>query len=561
MNKRQYALATIHLLLFTILIACAPIRIPTSDVTPTAVVPASAVPTSIPTATPGTGGAAAVSPTAAASPTPLPEGGSIVVGAVSNFGWDVNSAPAFLQSALYNSLLRPNPATGALEPDLAESFQISGDGLTFTFHLRANVRWHNGDLLTADDVATTLNAFASPDFRGTPVTDFGPFVRATAPDSRTVQATFREPYCSALTSIGTLKILPRSIALSSNFPRLLPEQLVGTGPLRLQASSGDQYVFTRNENYYAGAPHIQTWTLKLYPDAAGLRAAFAAGSVDVMSAASQDFGATKKIPGATLWPVNASEMVMLLFNYETPGLDDPRVRQALAYALDRGVLLADIAKQGALVDGSTLPAYWANPGDLPRYPFDVARALQLLAEAGWRPANNGALLKDGKPLAVQLWTEADDPILEPLAFRIREMYAALGIQVEMELDDRPGWITRAFQHRFDLLLLTRPFPLDPDQHWYWQSDQNTIGNGYNFGSYAAPRVDAIGAETARVAGCAASGRGALFAEMNRTLIADAPAVFLFAPQKYLVTRERVLNATPSTFAGDFANLNQWAVKP
>ena len=557
MNKQLF---TAHGLLFTVflLTACAQVYIPTSDLTPTPTATASLLPSPSRSAD---GGDVSPTPTPTATIFPLPEGGSIVIGVVGVMNLDVNAMTPFLQNAIYDSLLRPNPVTGALERGLAESFQVSADALTMTFRLQQGIRWHNGDALTADDVAATLNAFASPDFRGVPVTDFGSFVKATALDDRTVQITFREAYCPALTGIGTLKILPRAIANGLNFPRLKPEQLIGTGPLKVVSRSEDQFVLTRYGNYYLGQPHVESWTLKFFPNTAALRTAFAAKQVDVMATAPGDYAAVKNLPGATLLRATAPEYVTVIFNTDTVTLNDGRVRQALNYALDRNVLLEDLAGQGILVDSSALPTYWANPANPPRYSFDPVKAKQILADAGWRDTGDGVLRKDGRAMSLQLWLEADDPILEPLAFRLREMYAALGIQVELELDDRPGVITHAFQHRFDLLLVARQVALDPDQRWYWQSDQNAKGSGFNFGSYSNPRLDALFKESLRVNACDSSGRATVFGEISRNLVIDPPAVFLFAPLRYLVTRDRVFNPAPSAYAGDFWNLHDWRVRP
>ena len=122
-------------------------------------------------------------------------------------------------------------------------------------------------------------------------------------------------------------------------------------------------------------------------------------------------------------------------------------------------------------------------------------------------------------------------------------------------------ITHAFQHRFDLLLVARQVALDPDQRWYWQSDQNAKGSGFNFGSYSNPRLDALFKESLRVNACDSSGRATVFGEISRNLVIDPPAVFLFAPLRYLVTRDRVFNPAPSAYAGDFWNLHDWRVRP
>ncbi|MDE3089015.1 MAG: hypothetical protein KGJ80_06495 [Chloroflexota bacterium] len=531
-----------------VLAACAPVPIPTSDATPTLPVTPTVLKPTTSTQNP-------------ALPTPtLPAGGSIVVGVVGDMTLQVNAMPAFLQNAVFDSLLTVDPTTGALKPGLADAFQVSDDATTMTFHLRPDVRWHNGDPFTAADVVATIKAFSDPNFRGTPVTDFGTLTRATAIDPQTVQLSFSEGYCAALASIGTLSILPRAVVTSANFPRLTPAQMIGTGPLKFRAGTLDRFTLDRNAEYFRGAPPIEAWTLRVFADSASLREAFAAKQIDVMPAAAGEYAAIKN-SGANIVATDAPAVIEVLYNVDTPTLNDARVRQALNYALDRNALLNDIGGQARLIDTSMLPGYWANNANLPRYSYDPALARQILADAGWRDNGDGVLRKNGKPMQLELWAEADDPILEPLAFRLRETYgAALGIQVVMELDDRSGWVTRAFQHRFDLLLLTRKIPLDPDQHWYWQSDQNVKGSGFNFGSYTNARVDSNSKDALRVAGCDSAARAALYGDINRTLVTEAPTAFLFAPTQYLVARDVVAGPAPSAFAGDFWNINVWRVK-
>ena len=542
-------------LLFTVflLAACAPVPIPT-DATPSATLtkPSSTV-----------ASVAAPTPQATPSATPaLPPGGSIVIGVTGDPSLQVNAMPAFLQNTVFDSLLTVDPTTGALKPGLANSFQVSSDATTMTFHLRPGIRWHNGDALTADDVVATIKAFSDPKFRGTPVTDFGPLASVNAPDKQTVQLTFSQAYCPALTSIGTMSILPRAVVTGENFPQLTPAQMIGTGPVKLSAQDGNAFTLEPNTDYYGGAPGISSWTLKLFSDPTALQAAFAANQIDVMPAAPGQYSAIQNTSGANIFSSNAPEVVALLFNVDTTTLNDGRIRQALNYALDRNVLLAerDMAGQGQLIDGSALPGFWANSGGVPRYPYDPARAKQILADAGWTSSGDGILRKNGKPMQIELWTEADNPILEPLAFRIREMYAALGIDVVLQLDDRPGWVTRAFAHRFDLLLLSRKIPLDPDQRWYWQSDQNAPGSGFNFGSYANARIDASFKSMASAGSCDPAARAALFTDINRTLVTEASAAFLFTPKQYLVARDRVVGPAPSPFAGNFWNIGAWRVK-
>lgn len=535
-------------------------RIPTSDETPTRAV----------TLTPTLHASSAAPPFARApasantpAPTPTlddaPLGGTLTVGVIGRLDADVNALPEIVQSALFDSLLRVDPQNGALQPALAEAYHVSEDARTFTFRLRANIRFHNGDALTADDVVATLTAFSAPTFRGTPLTDFGALTRAAALDAQTVQLTFSDAYCPALTYIGTLKILPRAVAQSANFPRLTPPQLIGSGPFKLVAHTDEQFTFERNAEYFRGAPALDALLVRRYADAAARRAAFAAQQIDALPAAPDELAALQEL-GARLLATDSAEFIALLFNLDTPALNDPRVRQAFAYAVDRQVLLRDVEGRARLIHTSALPEFWASPHDAPSYAFDLNKAQQFLAEAGWRAGGDGILRQNNRTLRLELWTQADDPLLEPLALRLREMYAALGVQIEVDLSDRSGWLARAFQHRFDLLLLSRKIPLDPDQRWYWQSDQNAKGVGFNFGSYTSARADAALQASLRAPQCESNVRAALFGELQRTLIPDAPAVFLLAPKKFLAARARVVNLAPSPFAGDFWNVNAWRAR-
>lgn len=526
---------------------------------------AACAPMPIPTASDATRPApAALTASANQTLTPdAPTGGSITIGAISPAGvlsLNANTLPQFLQDTLYDSLLEPDPNDGSLKPALAESYEVNSDSTQFVFHLRDGVHWHNGDPLNSDDVAATINAYNNPNFRGVNLTDLGPFLRASAIDPLTVQVLFTEAYCPALTYISTLKILPRAIAEGTGFPRLTPDKLIGTGAVRFVSRSEDRFELMRNDEYYRGAPSIENFTLRLFADSKKMRAALAAGEIDLMTFDAGTFNTIKNTAGVKIYPVDAPQVAMILFNFEDPRLADIRVRQALTFALNRPTFLNDFAGQATPTDASLLPRFWAYPQNPISIPYDLVKAKQLLSEAGWRDSGDGVLKKNNRPLSLELWSEADDPVLEPLAFRIREQYAALGVPTELELDDHSGWVTHAFQHRFDLLLLLRKIPLDLDQRWYWQTDQNAKGSGFNFGSYANPKADTLMRDAVRVSGCDTRGRADLGAQLNRQLASDAPAAFLIAPKRFVVARERVINLAPSAFAGDYWNLEQWRVK-
>jgi peptide/nickel transport system substrate-binding protein len=512
-------------------------------------------------------------PPGTATRAPLLKGGSIVIAGIGQPSREVTSLPRFLSDALYDSLLQIGPADGSLKPGLAESWQVSDDARAFTFHLRAGVRWHDGQPLTAQDVVFTIKSLSAPDVRITPAADFGPLADVTAPDSQTVSVRLKDAYCPALTSIGTLKILPAHIlgtphssqdkAGQTGLTSLAAAQFVGSGPLVLQDWNADAITFTPNANYWNGAPPIADWTYRIFASVADAQAALKAGQVDLVSLEAGQAVGSSSAADAKIYAYPSNQFYAMAINLERDIFADARMRQALALALNRrGLAEGLFGKDAQTLQTSILPGFWASPTNAVQPAYDPALARQLLAEAGWSDTDgDGILDKDGKPLSVTLWAVADDPIGEPLVFDVRRMLAQVGVQVLLQLDDRDELLTRVFLHEFDLALAPWNIPLDPDQHWYWQSNENKQGEGFNIVSYANPQVDDLLKRGNLAPECDPNARRAIYAQAYRTISNDVPQVFLFAPPVFLEARPRVFGLAPSPFAGAYWNINSWQVGP
>jgi peptide/nickel transport system substrate-binding protein len=554
--------------------ACSPQPVPTPPSSPT---------------TSATGTPSAPLPSATARATPRLLGGSIVIAAIGQPSHEVTSLPPFIANALYDSLLRVDPTDGSLKAGLAESWQVSDDARTFTFRLRPGVRWHDGQPLTAQDVLFTIQAMSAPDVRLTvPAADFGQLTEVTAPDSQTVRVTFKVAYCPALTSIGAIKILPEHILGTPASPTLneggqngtptstpagkgemrgvaslAPDQFVGTGPLVLKTWTADSITFTSNGYYWNGAPAIADWTYKIFANVADAQAALKRGQVDLLSLEAGQAAGIPAPAGVKTVTRPMNQFYSLAINQEQGIFADARVRQALAAALNRPSLAADLfGKDAQVLQTSLLPTFWASPTDAAQPSYDPTQARKLLADAGWSDTDgDGILDKNGKPLQVTLWAVADDPDDEPLAFDIRNMLAQAGFQVLLQLDDRDEMLTRLFLHEFDLAVAPWNIPLDPDQHWFWQSTENTPGEGLNFASYSNPQVDDLMQHGNLVPRCDSNARRTIYAQAYRAIAKDLPQVFLLAPPVYVEARTRVVGLEPSAFAGDFWNINSWGVAP
>lgn len=480
---------------------------------------------------------------------------SIVIAGVGAPTREITALPEFLSRALYDSLLRVNPQNGDLIPGLAEQWLVSEDAKTFVFVLREDVKWHDGTPLTADDIVFTLQTLSSPTIRINPAADFGPIEKISAPDARTVSITFREPYCAALTYIGLVNILPRHILDQKALVNVAPADLIGTGPLVLKSWTDNEITFTRNAAYWNGAPQILNWTYKIFPDEITARTAQARGQADVVTTLHR---AENQI---AVRPLN--EFFALAFNVRRAPFDNVQVRQALAAGIDRAAVIPDEYEGAAtLLQTSALPTFWAAPQNIQQPAFDVQRAQQLLATAGWRDTDgDGVLDQDGKPFEVTLWAQADQARSEFVAQTLRAQLAQIGVHAELKMTDRILFLTRVFLGEYDLALVHFNLPLDPDQHYFWATGEDKPGFGLNVSGYRDAGVDAALGVGNRVARCDAQARKSAYAPVFQKIAQDTPMLFLFAPPEYVVADARVQGMAPSSFAGDYWNLNQWEVQP
>lgn len=479
-------------------------------------------------------------------------GGSLVIAGIGKPSREITQLPEFVSDALFDSLLRVDPEDGHLLPGLAERWLVSEDAKTFVFKLRDGVEWSDGEPLTADDVAFTIEQLSNPDIRVRPAADFGPIDEVTATDERTVSITFRQAYCAALTYIGILPILPKHKLETDALINVANENLIGTGPLVLEEWNDEAITFTRNANYWNGAPQIVNWTYRIYADERAARNAVAENQADLIVTESN-------VDGMRNAPMPENAFYALAFNTDRPPFDDVKVRQAIAMGLDRTQLAQANEPAETLLESSLLAPFWAAP-QVQQPAFDVTKAQQALTALGWRDTDGDKILdKDGKKFQMTLWAQADEPMSELMTQRVREQLARIGAEPILKMSDRTLFLTRVFLHEYDLALVYFNIPLDPDQHYFWAASEDEPGYGLNVTGYNNAAVEAALAAGNQAARCDMTGRKNAYAPLYRQIAADTPMLFMFAPTQVVSSRDVLAGTSPSAFAGAYWNLNTWTV--
>ncbi len=452
---------------------------------------------------------------------------------------------------------------GQITGNLASGWTTSPDGLVYTFQLRPQATWHDGQRVTAADVQATVSLLQAPGYPGPPeLATLWRGVRVETPDPLTVRFTLVQPYTSFIEACS-LPILPAHIVGADGSADLSEHPAsyrpIGAGPYRIESVTPESIVLIRYERYFGAAPFLDRVELRSYPDRAAALRALATGEVDGFAGATQsELGALDPTRFAVREAPIQGQQTVLYLNNANPLLSDVRVRRAIALAIDRRAIVAGPLQDSAVPAYSPVPAYsWAY-AESTEQPPDEATARRLLDEAGW--VGGSLRSRNGRPLQLQLVVPAENrPIA--VAESIQRQLEPIGIRVQVQPTETVDFYRERITPRtYELALLNIWLgSVDPDPFPFWHSSQRE--RGFNFAAYQSPAADQA-IETARTDGDVARRFAALTAfQMHWT--ADAASVILASPLlTYAMPAELRgvrLGVIPEPSAR-FQHLSEWHLK-
>src|SRR3989440_5441657 len=352
----------------------------------------------------------------------------------------VDAASERVRVLMFNSLVKKNEQFDYV-PELASNVQRSDDGLTFTFTLRDGVTFHDGRAFTSADAKYTLdtvlnNSFAKSAsfFEGAGATRKGYVKSVEAPDPRTLIVHLSTQWTGLLANLVAIAIIPKDSYESQKTHPL------GTGPFKFKTYDQSQQVveLEANPNYWDGAPHIQNLRARVISDSNAMQAELQSGRVDIAplpTSLSPD--AIKSLngdPNLTVHQSNGSNLSLLTLNTAEAPLDNVKVRQAIAYAVDRESMIRDLLQGQGKIAHSILPEEsWAYT-KAQTYQFDPAMAKKLLDEAGFRdPDGDGPQMRFSKPIIFRI--SGSSASARQFAGVIQNYLKDVGIPVSIETSE------------------------------------------------------------------------------------------------------------------------------
>ncbi|MCL1939170.1 MAG: peptide-binding protein [Desulfovibrionaceae bacterium] len=448
-------------------------------------------------------------------------------------------------------------------PWAAEHFEILDEGRLLRFTLRKGILWQDGVELSTDDVEFTYRKMIDPETPTAYGGDFRAIKEFRKLDRYRFEVLYEHPFPRSL-STWMGGVWPKH-ALENQDLRTTPliRQPLSCGPYLLSEwQPGARLVLSYNENYFAGRPYIDRLIFRIIPDITTMFLELKAGKLDLMASltalqylyqAKQDSFAARFNTYRTL----ASSYTYLGYNLKSPLFSDVRIRQALAHAIDKSdIIQGALLGQGVPTIGPYKPDAWAYNTAITDYPHDPAKALELLAEAGWIKGRDGFLEKEGQRFSFTLLTNQGNEQRIKTAIILQSQLAKIGIAVTIRSVEWAAFLKQfVMPGHFDAVILAWTLPHDPDGYDVWHSSR--IGNGgLNFVGYADAGADAC-LERARSTLDQAV-RKKEYDRFQEILHRDQPYSFLYVPYQLSAVDRRFRGIEPAP-AGIFYNTDQWWV--
>lgn len=448
--------------------------------------------------------------------------------------------------------------------DLAESWDISPDGLVITFHLRKGVRWTDGVEFTAGDVMFGYRTIIDEKTPTAYKEDFLQVEKAEVLDKYTFRVTYKDPFAPALSSWGNLPVLPKHLLEGETITETaFGREPVGMGPFTLKAwESGQKVTLLANNDYFEGRPYIDSYIYRIIPDQATMFMELRAGGIDLMGLTPIQYS---KQTGSQYYRENFQKFrypvfayTYLGFNLKHPFFKDVRVRQALSHAVDREEIIDVVLfGLGTPATGPYVPNTWPYNPNVRRYEYSRERALQLLREAGWEDTDgDGILDKDGRPFEFTILTNMGNSLRERTATIIQWRLKKIGIKVNIRILEWSTFINEFIdKRRFEAIILGWSIGLDPDQYDIWHSGK-TGEKEFNFITYSNSNVDRLLDEGRRAFDI--EERKKAYYRIQEILAEEVPYLFLYVPDALPIVHKR-FKGIKSSPIGISYNLPEWYV--
>lgn len=445
---------------------------------------------------------------------------------------------------IYSTLIQVDAGL-APKPELAEKWDISADGKTYTFTLRQGVKWHNGRTLTSADVKYSYERLGDKATASPNASLVAPIEKIETPNDTTVVITIKSPDASFLTNLSS----PASVIVAKEVVEKngdLTKVAVGTGPFKFKEYvPNTRVVLEKNADYWEqGKPYFDGIEMTPISDDTQRTTAVRTGTVDFIEYAPlKDIDQLKKDSSLTMAGDQNTNIRFLAFNTKKPPFDNVKVRQAVSLAINRDAILGPAVYGAGTATKVLFPStYWAALNEKPDAP-DIAKAKALLAEAGVKP---------GTKLTILSWQAYS--FLSNAALVVQEQLKQIGLEADVDLQENAAFLQNYTDVKFDLSVSGTSAYVDPNDVYFRNF---TTGQRFSLG-YSNPEVDKLVA--AGVATTNRDERKKIYQDLQKLLLQDLPWVNLYIANQYEAMKSYVKGYTHIPTGTNIELRNTWLDK-
>ena len=453
---------------------------------------------------------------------------------------------------MYEGLVRFEDGSTEIEPGLAESWEVSDDGLTYTFHLREGLTFHDGTPVDAEAAKFSIERQTDPnhpyyDTGEFPYAEFtfGPVESVEVVGPLTLQITLESTFAPFLANMAMHAAALVSPTAVAEYGRDFSDHPVGAGPYRFVSwNKGVEVVLEANPDYYKGEPSVERLIFRPIVEDQARLAALEAGEIDLtVNLPPDDLPRLRDEAAFTFAEQAGMHTWYLVFNVTKAPFDNPQVRQAMAYAIDRDAIVqAILGNTGEVAQNILPPVVWSYTDEVAQYPFDPEKAKELLAEAGY---------PDG--FDVDFWVpESGSGMQQPVAIAtvVQDYLRRIGVNLNIQQFEWGTYLDRVIVPIDQADTLPPIYEMswigdngDPDNFLYiLLSGEQMPPSGFNLGFYDNPEVNALLKEARQTIGQDA--RTPLYQQAQELIMEDVPVLPIDHETQIVVMNSRIQDFVP-----------------
>lgn len=487
---------------------------------------------------------------------------------------------------IYNCLVVPNENL-EMVGDLAKSWTVSEDGKTYTFKLNENIKWHDGTPFTAEDIEFTFTTMAHPEYDAGSTSRVMPIVGAEAYrngeadkieginviDEHTISFTTGEPYAPFLASLY-IGIVPKHILKDVSPAEWAKHESnrapIGTGPFKFVKWESGQYIeLEGNKDYFKGAPKLDGIIYR-FGDANTMLSAFMSNEIDIAPIPIAEVESVKSLDFAQINLQNTLSVYYVGFNLRNDYFKEEKIRQALAYAVNKELIVQSIFGEYGAVEHDVFPSvHWSHSPNVTEFNYDPEKAATLLEEAGFVKNSQGYYERDGEVLSFTMQVPTGKKEREQTAVLLKQDWDAIGVECELQQLDFPTLVTKLLpktkdgkqrpveKDDFDCYILGFGVEADPDEYRPYFHTDFMPPNGYNFCGYSTPEIDEL--LDTQYKEVDPEARKEMFWKIGEQLSQEQPWIPIYSQSSVFVSNSRVKNFS-ADFRGVTFKAEEWYIE-